>query len=61
MITKLQKVRLSKGLTTRQLEKNSGITRQTISRIEHGEKNVQIMTWIKLCRALNCRLEDIMQ
>lgn len=60
MITKLQKTRLSKRLTIRKLEKLSGISRQTISKIEKGHTQVQVMTWVKLCRALEVKLEEIM-
>lgn len=57
---KLREVREAKGMSQEELEKASGISRQTISSIENG-KSVSVMsgTLIALARALGTTVDEI--
>lgn len=60
MTSKLEKIRLSRGLSQRKLEDLSGVSQQTISRIEKGVPLYKANTAAKLARVLNCKVSDIM-
>lgn len=55
---KLWKVMEKKGVSTYTLREKCGIDSKTIRRLKKNE-NMETKTLDKLCRALNCRLEDI--
>ncbi len=55
---KLWKTMQDKGVTTYQLREKSGIDSKTVRRLKANE-NIETKTLEKLCRALNCKLEDI--
>lgn len=57
---KLREVREEKGMSQEELEKASGISRQTISSIENG-KSTSVMsgTLIALARALDTTVDEI--
>ena len=57
---KLREIRVAKGMSQEELEKASGISRQTISSIEN-EKSVSVMsgTLIALARALGVTVDEI--
>jgi transcriptional regulator with XRE-family HTH domain len=50
---RLYTLRKEKGLSQADLESLSGIARTEISKIENGRKNIELVTIIKLARALN--------
>ena len=51
---KIKITRIEKGMTQKELEKLSGISRATISALENGEvKNLKISTMKALAKALN--------
>jgi len=56
---KLRKLRLERGLSLRDLEKLSGVAYSGICRMENGEYLPNIKTLLKLARALNVRVEDL--
>lgn len=49
---------LKKGMTTYMLREKCGIDSKTIRRLRANE-NMETKTLDKLCKALDCRLEDI--
>ena len=60
MASKLEKIRISRGLSQRKLEQLSGVSQQTISRIEKGVPLIKSNTALKLAKVLECKLSDIM-
>ena len=57
---KLREVREAKGMSQEELEKVSGISRQTISSIENGRStSVMSGTLISLARALGTTVDEI--
>ena len=60
MGSKLREVREAKGMSQEELEKVSGISRQTISSIENGRStSVMSGTLISLARALGTTVDEI--
>lgn len=57
---RLKEVRELKGMSQEELEKASGISRQTISAIENGKSiNVMSDTLVALARALDVKVSHI--
>lgn len=57
---KLRETREAKGMSQEELEKASGISRQTISSIENGKStSVMSSTLISLARALGVTVDEI--
>lgn len=58
----LYKIRTCKGLTRQSLAKISGVNQTTIQRLENGvinADNVKLSTLIKLAKALNIKVIDL--
>lgn len=60
MVSKLEKIRTSRGISQRKLEQLSGVSQQTISRIEKGTPLIKSNTAAKLAKVLDCKVSDIM-
>ena len=60
LFDKLWKVMEQKGVTTYQLREKCGIDSKTIRRLR-GNENMETKTLNKLCAALDCRLEEIVE
>ena len=62
MITfdKLWKTMSEKGVSTYKLREECGIDSKTVRRLRANE-NIETKTLDKLCKALNCKIEDIME
>lgn len=60
MTSKLEKIRVARGLSQRKLEDLSGVSQQTISRIEKGTPLLKANTAAKLANVLDCKVSDIM-
>ena len=62
MITfdKLWKTMKEKGVSTYYLREKSGIDSKTVRRLKANE-NIETKTLDKLCAALNCKIEDILE
>ena len=62
MITfdKLWKTMSEKGVSTYTLREECGIDSKTVRRLRANE-NIETKTLDKLCKALNCKIEDIME
>ena len=57
---KLWKLLIDKDLKKKDLVSLAGISGYTLNRLSHSE-NVNTETLVKICKALNCQLEDIME
>lgn len=61
MTTKLEKIRLSRGLSQNRLSELSGVHQQTISLIEKGKPIQSLRQVQKLASALNCNPSDLIE
>lgn len=64
MTKKLKEMRQAKGLSQSQLAEKTELNVRTIQHYEQGSKNfdhARIDTLLKVCIALGCRLEDIIE
>lgn len=62
MTKKLKEMRQSKGLSQSQLADKTGINVRTLQHYEQGSKifdHARIDTIMKICIALNCKLEEV--
>lgn len=62
--TKLQKVRVARGVSQGQLSKLSGVATRTIQHYEQRVRPIdgaRLNALCKLCLALNCKIEDILE
>lgn len=62
-MTKLQEVRKASGLSQAKLAEKTGLSLRTITSLEQGVRSVnkaELLTLLKLCEALECRLTDIL-
>lgn len=64
MTKKLKEMRQARGLSQSQLAEKTGINVRTLQHYEQGSKNfdhARIDTITKVCIALNCQLEDVIE
>ncbi len=59
MTSKLEKMRVSRGMSQRRLEQLTGVHQQTISRIEKGGVLDKLSIAQKFAKALNCEPSDL--
>lgn len=60
--TRLQELRLKAGLSQSRLAAVSGVDKRVIQSYEQGARNLngaKLLTLLQFCKALNCRLSDI--
>jgi DNA-binding XRE family transcriptional regulator len=55
---KIKQIRESKGLSTRQLAREAGISTETVYSIEHGKRLPSVTTLTKIARALDAEVKD---
>jgi len=55
---KFKSIRESKGMTTRGLAKQAGVSTETINAIEHGRRQPTVTTLDKLAKALDVEAKD---
>lgn len=60
VFNKLWKTMEEKGVTTYWLREKCGIDSKTVRRLKSNE-NIETKTINKLCSALSCKIEDIME
>jgi transcriptional regulator with XRE-family HTH domain len=60
-LAKLRSRRVLRGLTQQQLGDMLGMSRSMVSRIETGDRPLEPDQIVSLCRALECRLEHIIE
>ncbi|WP_013334720.1 helix-turn-helix transcriptional regulator [Gloeothece verrucosa] len=58
---KMLKLREKAGLTQRQVANELGVTDQTVSNWETGQRKPRLSStqWLKLCQLFQCSLEDL--
>ena len=56
---KMRQARLNKILSQAELAKIIGVSRQTINMIENGDYNPTIGLCCKICKVLDCTLNDL--
>lgn len=57
---KLWKLLIDLDLKKKDLEEQAGISHYTMNKLAHGD-NVTIDTLAKICKVLNCTIDDIME
>ncbi len=60
VFNKLWETMKKKGISTYSLREKSGIDSKTVRRLKANE-NIETKTLDKLCSALNCKIEDIIE
>jgi DNA-binding XRE family transcriptional regulator len=55
---KFKSMRESRGMTTRALAREAGVSTETINAIEHGRRQPTVTTLDKLARALDVEVKD---
>ena len=55
----MRSVRQKHGLSQAELAKKVGVSRQTVNMVENGEYNPTLALCIRICRALDCTLNDL--
>lgn len=58
---KLKKLREEKGLSQAELAKMAGVSQTAISDVETGSKMPKLDTAMKICKALNVKLMDVVE
>ena len=59
ILNDIAEIRKKKGLTIRQLEYKTGISKSTLSRIENNETKLYLELLEKISKALDCRVQDL--
>ena len=58
--TKLWHILIDKGMKKKDLQEAAGLTNHTMLKLRNNE-NITTETIGKICKALNCRADDIME
>lgn len=56
---RLRELRQARKLTQQRLSEISGVAREIINRIETGKSSPEVGTLIRLAKALECTLDDL--
>jgi XRE family transcriptional regulator, fatty acid utilization regulator len=56
---KVRELREARGMSTRALAREAGISTETLNAIEHSRRGVQVRTLGKLARALGVEVKDL--
>lgn len=59
ILNNIAEIRKKKGLTVRQLEYKTGISKSTLSRLENNETKLYLELLEKISKALDCRVQDL--
>ena len=59
MKNNLKRIREERKISLRELERKAKVNKTSISLIEDGYSDPRFSTVIKICKALNLRIEDI--
>ncbi len=59
MKTRIKEFRARENLTQEELANKIDVTRQTILYIERGEYYPSLLLALKLCKVLNCKVEEL--
>lgn len=55
----IDKFRISKGLSKKKLSELSGVSRSTITEIETTNRVPNVLTMVRLAKALECNINDL--
>ncbi len=55
---KFRRLRESKGMTTRMLAREAGVSTETVYSIEHGKRQPTVATLTKIARGLGVEVKD---
>ncbi|WP_370637536.1 helix-turn-helix transcriptional regulator [Salinicoccus sp. ID82-1] len=55
----MKSARAALDLTQKDLAQKTGVSRQTINLIEKGEYNPSLALCIRICKTLDCTLDDL--
>ena len=55
----IDKLRISKGLSKKKLSELSGVSRSTITEIETTNRVPNVLTMVRLAKALECNINDL--
>jgi len=58
--TTINRLRVSSGLSTKQVAEAVGVSQQFIYQLEKGEKRPSIATAKRIAAALNCTVDDLL-
>jgi transcriptional regulator with XRE-family HTH domain len=56
--TKIRQIREARGMSTRQLAAEAGISTETVYSVEHGKRQPSMRTLGKIARALGVEVKD---
>lgn len=63
-MTNLQKIRLEKGLTQKQLAEQAGLQKRMVEHYEQGTRSINgaaAMTVYRISEVLNCNFKDLLE
>lgn len=60
-MTNLKRLKLERNLTTKELSEMTGLTKQMINFMENGVRKGSLTTNIKLAKALNVSLDELVE
>lgn len=60
-MTKLQRYLDDHGISRSELSRRSGLDLRTVSGLCEGRRAGRLDTWYVICRALNCKIYQIME
>ena len=58
--TKIREVRITQGLTQKQLAQAVGVSRVFITQLENNQKQPSVLNLIKIAKALNVIMSDLL-
>ena len=58
-MTRLAEYLRDNGVSIYRLAQITGIDKRTIAALARGECHGQMWTWLEICRALGCTLDDV--
>ena len=58
--TKIREVRIAQGLTQKQLAQAVGVSRVFITQVENNQKQPSVLNLIKIAKALNVIMSDLL-
>ena len=58
---KLFKLLIDREITQKELAEKAGISTATLSKMKKGEDGVNTAVWEKICKALDCKVSDIVE
>jgi DNA-binding XRE family transcriptional regulator len=57
--SKVKELRVARGMSTRGLAREAGISTETLNAIEHGRRQPSVRTLAKVAKALGAEVKDL--